>query len=122
MSAIQLPTDPPSRNREYLTSQQWLSVFDRLPEERPRLAATGVRLDFSNVQWVGHLPLLALSLVAQTIEARHGQGAIALMPEAESVRACLDRWGFYGGSGRSRDYWRMLHHERERSKNSREDM
>jgi hypothetical protein len=84
--------------REPLTSAQWLRVFDRLARAVDTAASpkiSSLRIDLSDVTWIGHLPLLALCLLVEKTAALHAEDASVSMPNSETVRAFLDRWRFY---------------------------
>lgn len=65
----------------------------------PRAIRSGesgtIEIDLSAVTWIGHLPLLALCLGIQEADVAAFDERKMLMPTKPSVRAFLDRWGFY---------------------------
>ncbi|HEX7192525.1 MAG TPA: hypothetical protein VF381_13235, partial [Thermoanaerobaculia bacterium] len=54
-------------NRGVLTSRHWLTVFDALASRQNAKKGERIVLDLTKIDWVGHLPLLALCLGAQRV-------------------------------------------------------
>jgi len=82
-------------NRGVLTSRHWLTVFDALASKPNVKKGEGVALDLTKIDWIGHLPLLALCLGVQRLADERYAGISVRMPSSGSVRAFLHRWKFY---------------------------
>ena len=88
-------------NGGVLSSREWLKVLDSLSRGYAKARTTritSVDLDLSDATWIGHLPLLALCLLVARLESLHVENAVVTMPRSDSVRAFLERWGFYAFS------------------------
>ena len=85
---------PLGQKREQLTSRHWLTVFDELALRKNAPKGARIRLDLAKIEWMGHLPLLALCLGAQQVMIDRFAEVAVRMPFSGSVRAFLHRWKF----------------------------
>ena len=83
-----------------LTSGRWLETLARVPKLLRGDTRGAIELDLSSVTWLSHLPLMAICLGVQELANAKFDERRMIMPEKESVRAFLDRWGFYTFVGR----------------------
>lgn len=78
-----------------LASRQWLDILRLFADALRESSGTTLELDLSRIEWIGHLPLLALSLGAQSMAQAHFERRVAKMPSNTATRAFLERWDFY---------------------------